>query len=241
MKKTLLAIVALCVTSACFAQDFLVQVGVFDRQVPAYQFADLNSKVYHTVDGNNFHRYYAGDYTEAEAKAQKTALAAKGYRTSVWNKSDFTTGPACCSVPRPKEITASLRSIFFDFDSYGLRQTSKNRLNQLAKTLKENPSYRTKLLAHTDAKGTNSYNETLSLNRANAARNYLVAKGISRSRIDTQTYGEANPIAKNELAGGQDTEEGRQLNRRVEILLLNSNGEIMNAVEDIVVPDALKG
>jgi outer membrane protein OmpA-like peptidoglycan-associated protein len=241
MKITILAFLLFAVTFTVSAQDYLVQVAVYDQAVPAYHFSDLNSRIFYAKDSNNFHRYYIGKYDKSDAESQATAARGKGFKgVSVENMDSFGKPCACGFVPKPKEITASLRSIFFDFDRYFLRSTSKTRLNELVQTLRENPSHRARLMAHTDAKGSNSYNETLSLNRANSAKQYLIARGISSSRIDTQTFGETTPIAKNELEGGQDTETGRQFNRRVELIVLNGAGEPMNIVDEIDVPDSLQ-
>ena len=241
MKTSILAFLLCAVSFTISAQDYLVQVAVYDQAVPGYHFSDLNSRIFYAKDSNGFHRYYIGKYNKAEADSQASAAKGKGFKgVSVENMDTFGKPCACGYVPRPKEITASLRSIFFDFDRYFLRPESKQRLNELVQTLRENPTYRARLMAHTDAKGSNSYNETLSLNRANSAKQYLMARGISSSRIDTQTFGETDPIAKNELAGGQDTEAGRQFNRRVELIVLNGTGEPMNIVDEIDVPDGLQ-
>jgi outer membrane protein OmpA-like peptidoglycan-associated protein len=81
----------------------------------------------------------------------------------------------------------------------------------------------------------------LSLRRANAAKAYLQKQGIAASRIKVSQFGEDDPIAKNELAGGRDTEEGRQLNRRVDLLVIDANGTVLNGIkEEINVPSDLK-
>ena len=71
-------------------------------------------------------------------------------------------------------------------------------------------------LAHTDSKGSDTYNFTLSDNRAKSVREYILSKGIAPSRIISQGYGETKPVASNE------TDEGRQLNRRVEFKILKN-------------------
>ena len=241
MKNQLLPTVVLLLLSIpTFSQNNYVQIGVYDRQVPAYQFTDLNERIYHGRDAYDFHRYYIGPFDDATATSKAAALRTAG-RHGVEVVPDAGFGANCCSLrSRPREITARLRSIFFDFDRYSLRPESRQRLDQLVKTLRENPEYRTRLMAHTDGKGSDDYNVRLSINRANAAKKYLQSRGIASSRIDTQTFGETNPIAKNELANGQDTEAGRQFNRRVELLLINAAGEVMNVVEEIDVPAELR-
>ena len=70
--------------------------------------------------------------------------------------------------------------------------------------------------AHTDSRGSDEYNLTLSDNRARSVREYIVSKGIPASRIISQGYGETNPEVPN------DTDENRQLNRRVEFKILKN-------------------
>ncbi len=223
------------------ANDYLVQVAVYDRAVPGYHWSDLESRIFHSVDENNFHRYYIGKFDKATAEKRASELKSKGYKSvEVRDYDAFGRACVCTYIPAPKEITASLRSIFFDFDRYFLRPESKQHLNKLVQTLNENPTYSVRLMAHTDAKGSNSYNETLSLNRADSAKTYLQARGIASSRITTETFGEVKPIAKNELAGGVDTEAGRQFNRRVELVVLNGMGEPLNIVDEIDVPADLR-
>ncbi len=73
---------------------------------------------------------------------------------------------------------------------------------------------------HTDGKGTHPYNMKLSENRADAVKNWLVQNAsISGSRITTQGWGETKPVAPNKKPDGSDDPEGRQKNRRVEIVL----------------------
>lgn len=241
MKKVQFLFLLFCFAFNLNAQDYYVQVAVYDKAVPVYQFSDLESRVFYAKDTKDFHRYYIGKFTKEEADTKAAAAEAAGRRgVEVVDGDSFGKRCACGVIPVPREMTASLRSIFFDFDRYNLRPASRERLNELLKTLRDNPSYRARLMAHTDAKGSNEYNERLSLNRANAAKNYLTARGIASSRIDTQTFGETDPIAKNELADGSDTEAGRQFNRRVELLVLNAAGEVLNMVEDINVPTDLQ-
>jgi len=108
-----------------------------------------------------------------------------------------------------------LRNIFFDFDKATLRQESTAELERLIKLLNENPTLKIEISGHTDAKGAAAYNLTLSDNRSKSVVDYLVAKGISKDRLTYKGYGLTQPIASN------DTEEGRQMNRRTEFKILS--------------------
>ena len=80
------------------------------------------------------------------------------------------------------------------------------------------------VLGHTDSVGSDAYNETLSEKRANSVDNFLVSRGVASSRLDSEGYGETDPVASNE------TEEGRQLNRRVEVVVV-ANKELQRAAK----------
>lgn len=107
-----------------------------------------------------------------------------------------------------------LNNVFFDFDKFDLRPESFVELDRVVTLLKENPAIEIEMSAHTDSKGADDYNMRLSDNRARSVREYIVAKGVAASRIVSQGYGETKPVATNE------TDDGRQLNRRVEFKIL---------------------
>jgi outer membrane protein OmpA-like peptidoglycan-associated protein len=119
------------------------------------------------------------------------------------------------SVEELKNSGKSIRinNIFFDFDSFELKDKSYEALNLLYKFLKDNPDILVEINAYTDNIGTEKYNLKLSQNRANSVVNYLVKKGVDKSRLFPTGFGEQNPVASNE------TEQGRALNRRVEFRL----------------------
>ncbi|UII32068.1 OmpA family protein [Fulvivirga ulvae] len=103
--------------------------------------------------------------------------------------------------------------LLFDVDSYNLKPATKANLNDLANTLKKYENTDILIEGHTDNTGSDSYNQSLSENRAGAVTNYISAQGVSRSRITTMGYGEAQPVADN------GSPSGRQQNRRVEVAI----------------------
>ncbi|MBY0426701.1 MAG: OmpA family protein [Cytophagales bacterium] len=107
-----------------------------------------------------------------------------------------------------------LNNIFFDNDKFTLRKESEAELENLYKLLTENPSLRIEISGHTDNKGSDTYNQKLSENRAHTVVTYLINKGIPNSRLEYKGYGMTKPIASNL------TEEGRQHNRRTEFKIL---------------------
>jgi outer membrane protein OmpA-like peptidoglycan-associated protein/tetratricopeptide (TPR) repeat protein len=109
-----------------------------------------------------------------------------------------------------------LRNIFYDFNKSNLRDESIAELDRLERLLNANPTMRIEISSHTDNVGSAAYNEKLSLNRAQAVVDYLVnKKKMSKDRLEFKGYGFDQPIAPN------DTDQGRQLNRRTEFKILS--------------------
>ncbi len=111
--------------------------------------------------------------------------------------------------------TIVLKNIFFDSDKSTIRPESQGELNRLIKLLKDNPGVKIELSSHTDDQGAEDYNMRLSFARSNSVVDYLITKGISPSRLIPKGYGESAPIDAN------DTEIGRQHNRRTEFKVLS--------------------
>lgn len=103
--------------------------------------------------------------------------------------------------------------LLFDFDSYALRAETKANLREMATTLDKYEDTNLLIEGHTDAQGSSEYNQELSRNRAQSVSSYLAQQGVSRSRLIIEGYGEQQPVASNETA------DGRQKNRRVEVAI----------------------
>ncbi len=106
--------------------------------------------------------------------------------------------------------------ILFDVNSANLRQASRQNLDDLVASLEEYEGTDVLVVGHTDSTGEAAYNQGLSERRADAARNYLVGAGLEADRVTAMGRGEEEPIASNE------TDAGRQENRRVEIAIFAS-------------------
>lgn len=111
---------------------------------------------------------------------------------------------ACSGVIR-------LRGVEFEFDSDRLSGVSSVVLDAAAESLRGCPNIAVRVEGHTDSMGTEAYNQGLGLRRANAVRSYLIDAGVGAGRLTARSFGETRPIASN------DTDEGRALNRRVEL------------------------
>jgi outer membrane protein OmpA-like peptidoglycan-associated protein len=117
-------------------------------------------------------------------------------------------------VTRPAENEIAVRltnDILFDFNSFALRPESRDTLRELANNFRQYPDEEISVEGHTDNVGGDDYNQRLSEQRAGSVRDYLVDQGVPDGRVTATGFGKTEPKASN------DTPEGRQLNRRVEI------------------------
>jgi OmpA-OmpF porin, OOP family len=121
---------------------------------------------------------------------------------------------AGCPIQFPATDTATAGlypNIQFEFDSSVLRTSSYPTLDRVSSELKANTGGRLTLEGHASAEGTEQYNMNLSRDRANSVKTYLVNSGVDANSVTVRAYGETRPLSSN------STEEGRILNRRVEI------------------------
>ncbi len=103
-----------------------------------------------------------------------------------------------------------LSNVFYEIDSWQLKQESMTELDNLANLLSDNKNLVMEIGGYTDSTGSVEYNQTLSEKRALSVVNYLIKKGISSDRLKYKGYGNTSPL------GDNITSEGRKLNRRTE-------------------------
>ena len=115
-------------------------------------------------------------------------------------------------ITPPKTYT--LENVFFDTGKATLRPESFKSLNDIVEVLKMKPTMIIEIAGHTDDVGEDEANMTLSQNRAESVRKYIVSKGIVANRITAKGYGETQPIADN------NTSQGKQKNRRTEVRII---------------------
>ena len=108
---------------------------------------------------------------------------------------------------------ASFRNFLFDFDMSDIRSNETNHVADIAAYLKQNPSARVGIDGHTDPRGTDAYNQSLSERRVNTIRDALVAAGVSGDKIHAGAFGESQPKCN------ESTEACWQRDRRVEVLI----------------------
>jgi len=118
-------------------------------------------------------------------------------------------------------VTMKENMVNFGFDSSELTSAAKTNLDKLAQVLKNNMDTNINIYGHTDSKGTDAYNLSLSERRAAAVRSYLISQGVASSRMLTMGVGEKEPVASN------DTDAGRAENRRVEFAI-TANEDMIN-------------
>jgi outer membrane protein OmpA-like peptidoglycan-associated protein len=111
--------------------------------------------------------------------------------------------------------------VLFDFDQDILSDTAQQQLDDIYALLRKNRSMNMEISGHTDSIGNQTYNDTLSFRRATRVINYLVNKGIERSRFEIKYFGAEKPVAPNE------TDQGRAMNRRVEFQIIRMKYELI--------------
>jgi outer membrane protein OmpA-like peptidoglycan-associated protein len=124
----------------------------------------------------------------------------------------------------PMEIKVNLSAdLLFDFDKADIKATAEPELQKVLTVLKSYPNAQVMIEGHTDGKGSDRYNQTLSERRANGVAQWLTAHGnLNGAQIKTRGWGKSRPIAPNTRPDGSDNPEGRAKNRRVEITVTKS-------------------
>lgn len=122
------------------------------------------------------------------------------------------------ATPTPRGLVLTLGDVLFDTGRAELKSGAGRKLDQLAQFLVEHPDRRVQIDGFTDSVGTDAYNEDLSQRRADSVKTALINRGVAPSRIGSEGYGKAYPVAGNNDSGG------RQLNRRVEVVIGGNNG-----------------
>jgi len=117
-------------------------------------------------------------------------------------------------------LIVNMSDVLFDTASYTLRPAAREKLAKISGVVLAHPGLNLQIEGHTDSVGSDEYNQELSERRAGAVRDYLVQQGVAASAVTARGFGKTEPIASN------DTPEGRQKNRRVELVV---NGDAIDA------------
>ncbi len=131
--------------------------------------------------------------------------------------------PDLCLLPEAPKVDEKfvIENVYYDFNKADLKPESYPALDEIVRMLNTYPNMSIELGAHTDSKGSDTYNMKLSEARAQSVVKYLVEKGIAAERLVAKGYGETAPVAPNEI-DGKDNPEGREKNRRTEFKVLKN-------------------
>lgn len=131
--------------------------------------------------------------------------------------------PDLCLLPEAPKVDEKfvIENVYYDFNKADLKPASYPALDEIVRMLNTYPNMSIELGAHTDSKGSDTYNMKLSEARAQSVVKYLVEKGIAAERLVAKGYGETAPVAPNEI-DGKDNPEGREKNRRTEFKVLKN-------------------
>jgi len=169
-------------------------------------------------------------FTMEDHQPLKVQAEAKGFISNAANvgtpadlEEESMRYPDLCLVPEAPKVDEKfvIENVYYDFNKADLKPESYPALDEVVRMLNTYPNMAIELGAHTDSKGSDTYNMKLSEARAQSVVKYLVEKGISAERLVAKGYGEAMPIAPNEV-DGKDNPEGREKNRRTEFKVLKN-------------------
>ena len=133
-------------------------------------------------------------------------------------------------------LIVSMPDVLFDTGKYTLKAGARERLARVAGILQAYPGLRVEVEGHTDSVGAEDYNQRLSEHRADNVRDFLVSQGVSPSNIGAQGMGESAPVASNETA------TGRQLNRRVDLVVSGEAiGKNLGPAEEVPADSGFQG
>lgn len=149
---------------------------------------------------------------EAEAKLNQALVQLRGLVAEITNIRETNRG-----------LVVSLSDVLFDVNQATLKAGAVQNIRRISAILNQYPDYQISVEGHTDATGTDAYNQDLSTRRAAAVREALVQGGVPADRIASVGYGKTQPVATN------DTPAGRQQNRRVEVIVLGA-GTVADAL-----------
>jgi outer membrane protein OmpA-like peptidoglycan-associated protein len=222
------------------AQNFQVQIASYPDSVSLSDFQDKGfTSVFHLLDQNGLHRYFAGIYsTREEAEIALQQVSEKGYPSAAII--DLEEQRALCGTPCPyfkggvsftQDPTQSttVRNLYFDYSKSALSKESREELDGVYQVMKKSPQSSLKILGYTDGMGSPTFNIQLATRRARAARNYLIEKGLHADKMYIKVYGELDPQKPNIDDTGKDSPESRKWNRRVVLAVIDPSGEVQTS------------
>jgi outer membrane protein OmpA-like peptidoglycan-associated protein/tetratricopeptide (TPR) repeat protein len=130
------------------------------------------------------------------------------------------------------KVHIKIPNVYFAFDKSNVITFYQHQIDSVVKVLNDHPGYTLEIQGHTDSKGSDEYNEKLSMRRANEVKDFLIKKkGVAENRVVAKWFGKRNPAVPNELPNGEDDPEGRARNRRVEFHIIPDKPEDAPEIE----------
>ena len=160
----------------------------------------------------------ATEAEQLEARREELRLEARGRELTAQQREIEQLRSQLAELnPRQSDrgIVLTISSVLFAFDSADLTSAADPPLDKLASFLRDHPDRQVRIEGHTDSIGSETYNQQLSLQRAQSVADAMTRRGIASWRMTVVGYGESRPVATN------STEAGRQQNRRVEFVILD--------------------
>jgi outer membrane protein OmpA-like peptidoglycan-associated protein len=195
------------------------QIRILDSLATVNQSITINTLMIANFSGtqqNDIDETTFSSTTTKNEEENVTDKKAKGteHETSIDNKQHNNTASI------PIDTIPVFNPVLFEFNQSKVKEEDATELNRLITYLRQHPHSKVKLTGHTDSKGSDTYNLALSKKRAMFIATYLVEKGINKNRVKIDYKGEAYAAAPNENPDRSDNPEGRRLNRRVEMKIM---------------------
>ncbi|GAA5025218.1 hypothetical protein GCM10011506_09520 [Marivirga lumbricoides] len=201
---------------------YIVSGYVFDNKtkepIAANVYFDLDDNIVATTksDEDGFYTINIKEAAKYKVRANKVNYLNLEESISIFENQDFLNYSKDLYLdPIEVGVTVIIKNIYFNFDKTDLTKESYPELDRLTNLMETNPGITIEIAGHTDDKGSDDYNMTLSDGRANSVMQYLLQKGIRSDRMVAKGYGETDPISTNY------TDEGRAENRRVVFTILS--------------------
>ncbi len=178
---------------------------------------------YTTSSDSGFYYFVIERGKNYNVSFEATGYLFQSHNIDIPKKSDYLEMKKNVVLEKIKEgAKMVMNNIFFDKNKATLRKQSMVELETVYKLIKENPTVVIEISGHTDNAGNDKLNQKLSQDRAQTVVNFLTKKGIGKKQLVAKGYGKAQPIAPNTLPNGKPDPAGMQLNRRVEMKILDA-------------------
>jgi len=171
-----------------------------------------------TTDATGGYSFPLKPDTDYRVKVERDGFFKQSLRITTKGKANGIIRNDFRLFPLALNTVVRLENILYDYAKWNIRPDAALELDKLVETLRENPTVRIELSSHTDCRGKDAYNLSLSEKRAKSAVDYIISKGIGKDRVVSKGYGEIKPSET--CACTTCTEEQHQRNRRTEFKVL---------------------